>query len=122
MTYRPIAGQVYVYAMITLGVVVMASALSSLDLSRPGLFAALLVLSVMSSALKVDMPLGAGSSCISLSFAGDFTALHPFPAGAGVGLFHAGENTVEFLVDNGDTGGENPVGLRVEVTGTGERR
>jgi len=81
VTYRPIAGQVYVYAMIALGAVVMASALSSLELSRPGLFAALLVLSVMSSALKVDMPLGAGSSCISLSFAVDFTALLLFGPG-----------------------------------------
>ena len=53
----------------------MATALSSLQFPRPGLFAALLVLSVISSALKVDMPLGAGSSCISLSYAVDFTAL-----------------------------------------------
>ena len=81
VTYRPIAGQVYVYAIIALGAVVMASALSSLELSRPGLFAALMVLSVMSSALKVDMPLGAGSSCISLSFAVDFTALLLFGPG-----------------------------------------
>jgi diguanylate cyclase (GGDEF)-like protein/putative nucleotidyltransferase with HDIG domain len=81
VTYRPIAGQIYVYAMIACGAVVMASALSSLELSRPGLFAALLVLSVMSSALKVDMPLGAGSSCISLSFAVDFTALLLFGPG-----------------------------------------
>jgi diguanylate cyclase (GGDEF)-like protein/putative nucleotidyltransferase with HDIG domain len=34
-----------------------------------------MVLSVISSALKVDMPLGVGSSCISLSYAVDFTAL-----------------------------------------------
>jgi diguanylate cyclase (GGDEF)-like protein/putative nucleotidyltransferase with HDIG domain len=81
MTCRPIAGQIYVYAMIALGAVVMASALSSLQLSRPGLFAALLVLSVMTSALKVDLPLGAGSSCISLSFAVDFTALLLFGPG-----------------------------------------
>ena len=81
MTYRPIGGQIYVYAMIALGAVVMVNALSSLEFSRPGLFAALLVLSVMSSALKVDMPLGAGSSCISLSFAVDFTALLLFGPG-----------------------------------------
>ena len=53
----------------------MASALSSMQLPHPGLFGAFLVLSVISSALKVDMPLGAGSSCISLSYAVDFTAL-----------------------------------------------
>ena len=52
----------------------MATALSSLQLPRPGLFAAFLVLSVVLSALKVDMPLGTGSSCISL-YAVDFTAL-----------------------------------------------
>jgi diguanylate cyclase (GGDEF)-like protein/putative nucleotidyltransferase with HDIG domain len=72
---RPVAGQIYVYAVIALGAVVMAIALSSLQISRPGLFAVLLVLSVISSALKVDMPLGVGSSCISLSYAVDFTAL-----------------------------------------------
>ena len=72
---RPVAGQLYVYAVIALGAVVMATAFSSLQFSRPGLFAALLVLSVISSALKVDMPLGVGTSCISLSYAVDFTAL-----------------------------------------------
>ena len=72
---RPVAGQIYVYAMIALGAVVVASALSTVEFSRPGLFAALLVLSVVSSALKVDMPLGVGSSCVSLSYAVDFTAL-----------------------------------------------
>ena len=72
---RPVAGQVYVYAVIALGAVVVASAMSSLEFSSPGLFAVLLVLSVVSSALKVDMPLGVGSSCVSLSYAVDFTAL-----------------------------------------------
>jgi diguanylate cyclase (GGDEF)-like protein/putative nucleotidyltransferase with HDIG domain len=61
--------------MIALGAVVVASAMSSLEFTRPGLFAVLLVLSVVSSALKVDMPLGVGSSCVSLSYAVDFTAL-----------------------------------------------
>jgi diguanylate cyclase (GGDEF)-like protein/putative nucleotidyltransferase with HDIG domain len=75
MTRRPVAGQIYVLAMIMLGAVLMAGALSSWQLARPGLFAVLLVLSVVSSAMKVDMPLGAGSSCISLSYAVDFTAL-----------------------------------------------
>jgi diguanylate cyclase (GGDEF)-like protein/putative nucleotidyltransferase with HDIG domain len=72
---RPPRGRLYVYAVIVLGAVLMANAVSSLQLPRPGLFAAFLVLSVIVSALKVDMPLGAGSSCISLSYAVDFTAL-----------------------------------------------
>src|SRR5687768_8889523 len=73
--HRAVAGRAYVFAMIALGAVVTASAVSSVEFSRPGLFAALLVLSVISSALKVDMPLGGGTSCISLSYAVDFTAL-----------------------------------------------
>ena len=72
---RPPRGRLYVYAVIVLGAVLMATALSSVELPRPGLFAAFLVLSVILSALKVDMPLGTGSSCISLSYAVDFTAL-----------------------------------------------
>jgi len=75
VTRRPVHGQAYVYAMIAFGAAVMASHLWSVQFSRPGLFAALLVVSVISSALKVDMPLGVGSSCISLSYAVDFTAL-----------------------------------------------
>lgn len=75
MTRNPIAGRLYVFAMIALGTVLMASALSSWQLARPGLFAVLLVMSVISSAMKVDMPLGVGTSCISLSYAVDFTAL-----------------------------------------------
>lgn len=75
MTRRPIAGRIYVFAVIALGAVLMVQALSSWQLENPGLFAVLLVMSVVSSALKVDMPLGVGSSCISLSYAVDFTAL-----------------------------------------------
>jgi diguanylate cyclase (GGDEF)-like protein/putative nucleotidyltransferase with HDIG domain len=81
VTHRFAAGQIYVYAVIALGAVVMASTLSSLQFAEPGLFAALMVLSVLSSALKVDMPLGAGGSCISLSYVVDFTALLLFGPG-----------------------------------------
>jgi diguanylate cyclase (GGDEF)-like protein/putative nucleotidyltransferase with HDIG domain len=75
MTRLPFAARLYVCAIITLGTAVAASALMSIDFPQPGLFAALLIVSVVSSALKVDLPLGAGSSCISLSYAVDFTAL-----------------------------------------------
>jgi diguanylate cyclase (GGDEF)-like protein/putative nucleotidyltransferase with HDIG domain len=81
VTHRFVAGQTYVYAVIALGAVLMANALSSVQFSEPGLFAALLVLSVISSALKLDMPLGAGGSCISLSYVVDFTALLLFGPG-----------------------------------------
>jgi diguanylate cyclase (GGDEF)-like protein/putative nucleotidyltransferase with HDIG domain len=71
----PVVARLYVGAVIALGVAVGAAAMTSVDVPRPGLFAALLALSVISSALKVDLPLGVGSSCISLSYAVDFTAL-----------------------------------------------
>jgi hypothetical protein len=48
--------------------------------------------------------------------AGGFDAVRPFPDGAGLGLFAAGLNLVEFLVSNATAG---PIGLRVEaVVGT----
>lgn len=48
---------------------------------------------------------------------GNFAVLHAFPADAGLGLFQAGPNVVEFLVENIDPG---PTGLRVEgVVGQG---
>lgn len=71
----PLAARVYVRVVIALGTIVVAASLLSLRIDRPELFAALLALSVISSALKVDLPLGVGSSCISLSYAVDFTAL-----------------------------------------------
>jgi diguanylate cyclase (GGDEF)-like protein/putative nucleotidyltransferase with HDIG domain len=71
----PLVARLYVSVVIALGAAVAGGALMSVDFPRPGLFAALLALSVLSSALKVDLPLGVGSSCISLSYAVDFTAL-----------------------------------------------
>jgi diguanylate cyclase (GGDEF)-like protein/putative nucleotidyltransferase with HDIG domain len=76
VTRLPHAAQVYVRIVIALGAAIVAvSALGLGQLPRPGLFIALLALSVIGSALKVDMPLGIGSSCISVSYAVDFTAL-----------------------------------------------
>ena len=75
MTRLPLASRVYVCSVIVLGTVAIATAIASVQFPRPGLFAALLVLSVISSAVKVDLPIGVGTSCISLSYAVDFTAL-----------------------------------------------
>jgi diguanylate cyclase (GGDEF)-like protein/putative nucleotidyltransferase with HDIG domain len=71
----PLVARVYVYAVMMLGAAVVAGSLPSLQFPHVGLFVSLLVLSVISSALKVDLPVGVGSSCISLSYAVDFTAL-----------------------------------------------
>ena len=66
----------YVGAVIALGAARgCRNGLPDVQFPRPALFVALLALSVISSALKVDMPVGVGSSCISLSYAVDFTAL-----------------------------------------------
>jgi diguanylate cyclase (GGDEF)-like protein/putative nucleotidyltransferase with HDIG domain len=71
----PLIARLYVGLVIVLGAAVAGTALVSSEFPRPGLFLALLGLSVLSSVLKVDLPLGVGSSCISLSYAVDFTAL-----------------------------------------------
>jgi diguanylate cyclase (GGDEF)-like protein/putative nucleotidyltransferase with HDIG domain len=60
---------------IVLGAAIVAGLLPSLQFPHPSLFVGLFALSVISSALKVDLPVGVGSSCISLSYAVDFTAL-----------------------------------------------
>jgi len=73
--HLPVAARVYVGAVIVLGAAIVAGLLPSLQFLHPSLFAGLLALSVISSALKVDLPIGVGSSCISLSYAVDFTAL-----------------------------------------------
>jgi len=75
MMRLPWLARIYVTLVVTAGVVAVATALPNLQFSRPVLFAMLLVLSVSSSALKVDMPTGLDRSCISLSYIVDFTAL-----------------------------------------------
>ena len=75
MMRLPWPARVYVCVVIALGGLAVGTALPQLQFPRPGLFAALLIVSVMSSALKADMPIGIGSSCISLSYIVDFTAL-----------------------------------------------
>jgi diguanylate cyclase (GGDEF)-like protein/putative nucleotidyltransferase with HDIG domain len=71
----PLAARIYVGVMIAAGAAAVAGLLPSLQFPHPTLFVSLLALSVISSALKVDLPIGVGSSCISLSYAVDFAAL-----------------------------------------------
>jgi diguanylate cyclase (GGDEF)-like protein/putative nucleotidyltransferase with HDIG domain len=73
--HLPAAARVYVGAVIVLGAAIVAGLLPSLQFPHPSLFAGLFALSVISSALKVDLPIGVGSSCISLSYAVAFAAL-----------------------------------------------
>ena len=60
MTHLPVAARVYVGAVIALGAAIVAGLLPSLHFPHPSLFAGLLALSVISSALKVDLPVGVG--------------------------------------------------------------
>ena len=79
----PIVARLYVCLIVVMGAAVLATSLPSVQFPHPILFAVLLTLSVVSAALKVDMPLGVGTSCISLSYAVNFTAmllLGPAPA------------------------------------------
>src|SRR5688500_10847150 len=71
----PAVARLYVSLVIATGAAVVATSLPSVQFPRPVLFAALLALSVLSSALNVDMPIGVGTSCLSLSYAVDSTAL-----------------------------------------------
>ena len=75
MTRLPLTARIFVSVVILSGAGLVAASLPLVRFPRPGLFASLLALSVISSALKVDMPVGVGSSCISLSYVVDFTAL-----------------------------------------------
>ena len=55
--HLPVAARVYVGAVIVLGAAIVAG-LPSLQFPHPSLFAGLFALSVISSALKVDLPVG----------------------------------------------------------------
>jgi hypothetical protein len=63
-----------------------------------------------------DVLINGVSTGISSTGGATFSALSPFPAKAGLGLFHFGDNTVEFKVENDQVaGGTSPLGLRVEA-------
>src|SRR5947208_4392340 len=74
MAQLPIAARVYVGAVIAAGVA-MFLAFFPHTFSQPLLFMGLLVLSSMSAALKVYLPLTSGGSTMSVSYAVDFASL-----------------------------------------------
>jgi diguanylate cyclase (GGDEF)-like protein/putative nucleotidyltransferase with HDIG domain len=73
-TLRPLA-RAYVSAVIALGAALFAFTLPLAPFDQPLLFLALLVLSSATAVLKVHLPLMAGSSTMSVSYAVDFAAL-----------------------------------------------
>src|SRR6266567_529895 len=72
---RPLPARLYVAAVILAGVTLFAICLPLVQFHQPLLFAALLVLSSASAALKVHLPLTAGKSTMSISYAVDFASL-----------------------------------------------
>jgi diguanylate cyclase (GGDEF)-like protein/putative nucleotidyltransferase with HDIG domain len=71
----PAKARAYVAAIVVAGGAALAVALTRLTLERPMLFGALLVLAVITSAVKIDLPLGRSESNLSFSHAVNFWAL-----------------------------------------------
>jgi diguanylate cyclase (GGDEF)-like protein/putative nucleotidyltransferase with HDIG domain len=74
MKSLPLGARLFVCAVIAIGAVLLATAFP-LHSDQPALFAALLVLSTVTSVLKVTLPLPRSSSTMSVSYAVDFAAL-----------------------------------------------
>jgi diguanylate cyclase (GGDEF)-like protein len=79
MLSLPLVARMYVLAVVAAGAAIAAIALSDLRIARPGPFAALLVLSVLASIFKIQVPMPAALAAqpltMSLAFAANFAAL-----------------------------------------------
>ena len=75
MRELPRAARFYVGAVIVIGLVLMVVRLPDATFSQPGLFVALLLLSSLTAALKVHLPLTTSGSTMSVSYAVDFASL-----------------------------------------------
>jgi diguanylate cyclase (GGDEF)-like protein/putative nucleotidyltransferase with HDIG domain len=71
----PLSARVYVSAVVVAGAACLAAAVAYLRLDHPVLFLVLLTLAVVTSAAKIDLPLGRSQSNLSLSHALNFWAL-----------------------------------------------
>ena len=67
--------RIYVGAVIAIGIVVLLVRLPDIRFAQPLLFVSLLVLSSVSAALKVALPLTTSGSTMSVSYAVDFASL-----------------------------------------------
>src|SRR5471032_2817119 len=75
MTQLPKAARLYVSGVIVIGLALLALCLPLATFKQPILFLALLLLSSISAALKVYLPLTTGGSTMSVSYAVDFASL-----------------------------------------------
>ena len=71
----PLAARIYVGAVIAVGSVILVRYLPEATFDRPGMFAALLGLSALTSVFKVNLPLARRASTMSVSYAVDFASL-----------------------------------------------
>lgn len=75
MKQLPVAARVYVIAVIAVGLALLLLCLPLVRFDQPLLFLALLILSTLSTVLKVTLPLTTGGSTMSVSYAVDLAAL-----------------------------------------------
>jgi len=75
MTHLPTSGRVYVSSVVILGLAMFVVYLPQVHFDQPLLLLGLLLLSSMSAALKVYLPLTTGGSTMSVSYAVDFASL-----------------------------------------------
>src|SRR5437867_12165461 len=75
MTHLPTAARVYVATVVVLGIAMFFVYLPQVQFDQPLLLTGLLLLSSMSAALKVYLPLTTGGSTMSVSYAVDFASL-----------------------------------------------
>ncbi|MGE3509410.1 MAG: diguanylate cyclase [Vicinamibacterales bacterium] len=75
MKQLPVPARLYVTAVVIAGAACLVGGFTDLRLERPSLLVGLMVLSSVCASLKVSLPLTAGGSTLSVSYAVDFTAL-----------------------------------------------
>src|SRR5689334_18448069 len=75
MSQLPIAARVYVATVVVLGIAMFGVYAPQVQFQQPFLLIGLLLLSSMSAALKVYLPLTTGGSTMSVSYAVDFASL-----------------------------------------------
>src|SRR5437867_2383294 len=75
MTHLPTSARVYVVTVVVLGIAMFLVYLPQVQVDQPLLLLGLLLLSSMSAALKVYLPLTTGGSTIAVSYAVDFASL-----------------------------------------------
>jgi len=71
----PLAARLFVVAVITAGAVLLVTCLPRAEFHQPFLFIAVILLSTVTAALKVHLPLTTGGSTMSVSYAVDFASL-----------------------------------------------